>query len=57
MHSHILQFLFQDLKLINNDLTPKAIIDILSKDDPNVADGEGCCNLELEVIFLQCTIL
>lgn len=57
MHSHILQFLFQDLKLINNDLTPKAIIDILSKDDPNVADGEGCCNLELEVIFLQSTIL
>lgn len=57
IHSHILYFLFQDLKLINNDLTPKAIIDILSKDDPNVADGEGCCNLELEVTFLQCTIL
>lgn len=46
-------YLMKDLKLINNDLTPKAIIDILSKDDPNVADGEGCCNLELEMTFLE----
>ncbi|OWF43641.1 radial spoke head 10 homolog B-like [Mizuhopecten yessoensis] len=49
------QFLYmmKDLKLINNDLTPKALLDILSSDDPRVSDGEGCCNLELEMTFLE----
>jgi hypothetical protein len=36
---------------VNNDLTPKDVIDVLAYDDPNVADGEGCYNLELEVCF------
>ena len=39
----------QDLKLINEDLTPKLIIDILAHNDPKVADEEGACNMELEV--------
>ncbi|KAK3611960.1 hypothetical protein CHS0354_011618 [Potamilus streckersoni] len=49
------QFLFmiKDLKLINNDLTARHVIDILAEDDPNVADGEGCYNLELEMTFLE----
>ena len=42
-------YMIKDLKLISQDLTPKDVIDILASDDPNVADGEGCCNLELEV--------
>ena len=41
--------LFQNLKLLNENLTPKKVIEILSEDDPRVADGEGCLNLELEV--------
>ncbi|XP_052066462.1 radial spoke head 10 homolog B-like [Mytilus californianus] len=49
------QFLYmlKEFKLINNDLTPKAIIQVLTSDDPNVSDGEGCCNLELEMTFLE----
>ncbi|XP_046357024.1 radial spoke head 10 homolog B-like [Haliotis rufescens] len=49
------QFLFmtQDLKLINSDLTPQAILEVLASDDPKVADGEGCYNLELEMTFLE----
>ena len=45
------QFLFMmnDLKLVNPDLTAKAIIDIFGSDDPKVADEEGTFNLELEV--------
>lgn len=39
----------QDLKLINDDLTAKHVIEVLAADDPNVADGEGCYNMELEV--------
>lgn len=41
---------FQDLKLLNNDLTPKAVIDVLAIDDPKVTDPDGAVNLELEVI-------
>lgn len=43
----------QDLKLINTALTPKAIIAILAKDDPGVADCQGAVNLELEMTFLE----
>ncbi|XP_060605210.1 radial spoke head 10 homolog B-like isoform X2 [Ruditapes philippinarum] len=46
-------YMMKDLKLVNNDLTPKDVIDVLAYDDPNVADGEGCYNLELEMSFLE----
>ncbi|KAK7100769.1 radial spoke head 10 homolog B-like isoform X2 [Littorina saxatilis] len=46
-------FLLKDLKLVNKDLTPQCIIGVLSKDDPAVADGEGCYNMELEMTFLE----
>ena len=46
-------FIFlQDFKLVNVDLTPKEIIDILAVDDPNVTDPEGAINLELEVSMI-----
>ena len=43
----------QDMKLINATLTAKSVIDVLSHDDPNVADEEGAINLELEMTFLE----
>ena len=45
------QFLFmlKDFRLINSDLTPKAVIGQLAMDDPAVTDEEGSCNMELEV--------
>ncbi|XP_052274745.1 radial spoke head 10 homolog B-like isoform X2 [Dreissena polymorpha] len=46
-------FMIQDLKLINADLTAKGVIDTLAKDDPNVTDGEGSYNLELEMCFME----
>lgn len=51
LYQYLLVYNFQEFKLINNDLTPKAIIQVLTSDDPNVSDEEGCCNLELEVCF------
>jgi len=45
----LISLTIQDLKLINNDLTPKDVIQILAADDPNVADDDDCCNMELEV--------
>lgn len=49
------QFLhmINDFKLINEDLTAKVVIGVLKSDDPNVADDDGCCNLELEMTFLE----
>ncbi len=41
--------MFQDFKLLNEDLTAKAIAEILAQDDPNVTDPEGDVNLDLEV--------
>ncbi|XP_076440634.1 radial spoke head 10 homolog B-like isoform X2 [Babylonia areolata] len=46
-------FLLKDLKLINSDLTPQKVLEVLSVDDPAVTDGEGCYNLELEMTFLE----
>lgn len=46
-------FLLKDLKLINNDLTPQRILEVLAIDDIVVADGQGCYNLELEMTFLE----
>jgi hypothetical protein len=42
-------FMMKDLKLINTDLTPKAIVDILASDDPKITDDEGAINMEPEV--------
>jgi len=39
----------QDMKLINDTLTTKAFVEILSSDDPKVTDEYGSVNLELEV--------
>ncbi|CAL1526160.1 unnamed protein product [Lymnaea stagnalis] len=43
----------KELGLINNDLTPAKIVQLLTSDNPNVSDGEGCFNLELEMTFLE----
>jgi len=37
------------MKLINDTLTTKAFVEILSSDDPKVTDEYGSVNLELEV--------
>ena len=39
----------QDMKLINNDLTAKAVIEVLASDYPTMTDEEGSINMELEV--------
>ena len=49
---YLLFYCLQDFKLVNVDLTPKEIIDVLAVDDPNVTDPDGAINLELEVIDL-----
>lgn len=48
------QFLFMlnEYKLFNNALTPKEVIEILSKDNPHLAQADFC-NLELEITFLE----
>ena len=45
------QFLhiLKDLKLLNDDLTAKAVINILAEGDPKVCDPDGAMNLEMEV--------
>jgi hypothetical protein len=43
----------QDYKLVNENLAPKAIIEILAFDDPGVCDEDGSINLELEMTFLE----
>ncbi|ELU11324.1 hypothetical protein CAPTEDRAFT_180366 [Capitella teleta] len=48
-----LLFMIKDVKLINSDLTPKAIVDILASDDPKVLDDEGAINMEPEITFLE----
>lgn len=42
-------FLMKDLKLINNDLTAKHVVEILTSDNPNATDEQDGYNLELEV--------
>ena len=42
--------------MINADLTPKAVVDILAADDPKV-NPEGMVNLELEVGVRSSTFL
>ena len=42
----------QDMKLINDTLTTKVFVDILSCDDPKVSDEHGGVNLDLEVLYV-----
>lgn len=37
------------MHLLNNDLTAKAVVDILASDNPRVRDSHGSVNLEFEV--------
>ncbi|CAG5118523.1 unnamed protein product, partial [Candidula unifasciata] len=46
-------FLLRDLELINEDLTPEAVIQVLASVNPTLSDGEGSYNLELEMTFLE----
>jgi len=46
-------FLLKELNLVNSDLSPAKILDVLGSNDPGVSDGEGCYNLELEMTFLE----
>ncbi|XP_012938646.1 radial spoke head 10 homolog B isoform X2 [Aplysia californica] len=46
-------FLLKELGLVNQDLTPAKILEVLGSDNPGVSDGEGCYNLELEMTFLE----
>ena len=48
-----LLLLLKDLNLVNNDLSAKAIVEVLAADNPNVCDEEGAVNLELEMTFLE----
>lgn len=45
--------MLKSLRLVNSDLTPKLVLQILALDDSNVDDSEGCINLELEMTFLE----
>ena len=44
-------FYVQDMKMLNDTLTTKALVEILTSDDPKVTDEYGSVNLELEVCF------
>ena len=43
--------MLKDYRLINERLTPKRILEVLSADDPMAYDHKDC-NLELEVSFM-----
>lgn len=45
-------FMLSDFRLINSDLSPKEVLQILAKDNPELAQ-EDFCNLELEMTFLE----
>ena len=45
-------FMLSDFRLINSDLSPKEVLTILAKDNPELAQ-EDFCNLELEMTFLE----
>jgi len=45
-------FYVQNMKMLNETLTTKAFVEILSADDPKVTDEYGSVNLELEVCLL-----
>lgn len=56
-HDHTLKmrdflFMIKDYRLINERLTAKRILQVLSADDPAAYDSETC-NLELEMTFLD----
>ena len=44
--------LLKDLRLLNEELKAKDVIEILSKGDPKVCDSEGAINLEIEVSLI-----
>ena len=48
--SHVL---FQEVRLVNNDLTAKEIVTLLAHDDPKVTDPEGAVMVEFEMTFLE----
>ncbi|KAK3716085.1 hypothetical protein QZH41_019631 [Actinostola sp. cb2023] len=45
-------YMLNEFKLLNDILTPKDVIQILSRDSPHLAQ-EDFCNLELEMTFLE----
>ena len=45
-------FMLSDFRLINPDLSSKKVLQILAKDNPELAQ-EDFCNLELEMTFLE----
>ncbi|XP_072016085.1 radial spoke head 10 homolog B-like isoform X2 [Amphiura filiformis] len=45
-------FMLNDYRLINERLTPKRILEVLSADDPMAYDHKDC-NLEIEMTFLE----
>jgi len=45
-------FMLSDFRLINSDLSPKEVLQILAKDNPELSQ-EDFCNLELEMTFLE----
>lgn len=45
-------FMLNDFHLMNSDLSPKEVLKLLRKDNPELA-GEDFCNLELEMTFLE----
>nr|KAI8728850.1 radial spoke head 10-like protein B2-like; partial [Biomphalaria glabrata] len=46
-------FFMKEIGLINQDLTPTRLVELLASDNPLVMDGQGCYNLELEMTFLE----
>lgn len=45
-------FMLNDFRLINTELSPKEVLKILAKDNPELAQDDFC-NLELEMTFLE----
>lgn len=45
-------FMLSDFRLINSDLNPREVLQILAKDNPELAHDDFC-NLELEMTFLE----
>ena len=45
-------FMLNDFRLINTELSPKEVLTILAKDNPELAQDDFC-NLELEMTFLE----
>lgn len=45
-------FMLSDFRIINSDLNPREVLQILEKDNPELAQDDFC-NLELEMTFLE----